>query len=170
MELAPQEQPYIRLFYALALLLRSVEAKEICGTDQEILLTHRSKQISMGNSYALPGGRVELHESMRDAVIREVKEELGIIVKPDNTELIHVLHFKGSNKQLNEECTAFFFKINNWEGRPNNQEPAKHTCIKWFPLNALPEDLLERHRQAITLGLQNTTYSEHNWSKKQQTK
>ena len=33
---------------------------------------------NMDNSYNLPGGRVEAHEDLKDALIRELKEELGI--------------------------------------------------------------------------------------------
>ena len=33
--------------------------------------------------YYLPGGRVQLHETMENAVVREVQEELGINVRID---------------------------------------------------------------------------------------
>ena len=53
------------------------------------VITNDNKILAMKNDktpyYFLPGGRVELHESAEDAIVREIKEELCVdaeIVKP----------------------------------------------------------------------------------------
>ncbi|MBR1763707.1 MAG: NUDIX domain-containing protein [Eubacterium sp.] len=53
------------------------------------VIKHNSKLLAMKNNlspyYYLPGGRVNLHESAENAIIRELKEELGIkgnVVRP----------------------------------------------------------------------------------------
>ena len=46
--------------------------------EDSILLQHRTKSDWKG--YALPGGHIEVGESIVDAVIREVKEETGLTV------------------------------------------------------------------------------------------
>lgn len=46
--------------------------------ENKILLQNRIKKDWQG--YALPGGHVELGESFVDAVIREIKEETGLVV------------------------------------------------------------------------------------------
>jgi hypothetical protein len=33
----------------------------------------------------------------------------------------------------------FRFRATRWEGEAVNREPAKHSDVRWFPLNALPE-------------------------------
>jgi 8-oxo-dGTP diphosphatase len=46
----------------------------------EILLVKRNKEPSKGE-WAIPGGSVELGETLQEAAEREIKEETGIIVK-----------------------------------------------------------------------------------------
>ncbi|MGA3080893.1 MAG: NUDIX hydrolase [Terracidiphilus sp.] len=53
-----------------------------------VLLVRRGTEPLKGH-WSLPGGLVELGEGLRDAVIREVREETGLIVEP--LELIELL-------------------------------------------------------------------------------
>jgi 8-oxo-dGTP diphosphatase len=55
----------------------------ICGIiykDHKILLTRRKKTKSLGGFWEFPGGKVEEGESDKDALERELKEELNIEV------------------------------------------------------------------------------------------
>ena len=53
----------------------------IIPVDNKVLLIKRNTEPFKGK-YALPGGKVEDKELIKDALIREVKEELGIDVVP----------------------------------------------------------------------------------------
>ena len=55
--------------------------------DDRILLVRRGRQPQQGE-WSLPGGALELGETLHSAVIREVKEETSINVRP--TEVIEV--------------------------------------------------------------------------------
>lgn len=59
--------------------------------DGRVLLASRTKAPSDG-LFSLPGGRVETGESLRDAAIREVMEEIGIAIEilgfADHAEII----------------------------------------------------------------------------------
>ncbi len=59
------------------------------GSGVEVLLVQRGKEPSRGR-WGLPGGAVELGETVREAAAREVREECGIEVRPDR--LIEVLN------------------------------------------------------------------------------
>lgn len=46
-----------------------------------VLLIQRGKEPLRGR-WVVPGGTVELGESLRDAIVREVEEETGVLVEP----------------------------------------------------------------------------------------
>lgn len=52
-----------------------------------VLLTKRACPPFEGQ-FCLPGGHIEINEQARDAIIREVSEEIGLTINPDNIELI----------------------------------------------------------------------------------
>ena len=63
----------------------------ILDVDGKILITRRPK--SMRNfpwAWVLPGGHIELGESMEESVIREIEEETGISIKQiDKTKCVY---------------------------------------------------------------------------------
>ena len=52
--------------------------------DNNILLMKRKNTGYEDGKYCLPGGHVEAHEEIRKALIREIKEEIGIDVDIQN--------------------------------------------------------------------------------------
>ncbi len=69
------------------------------------------------------------------------------------------MHFMG----LDQPCMALFFKINSWQGLLENKESDKHGHHAWFPFDALPDNIIPRHRKAIELIIQGIIYSEDSW-------
>ena len=57
-------------------------AVAIRRADGRCLAIRRSRHVSAPLKVCFPGGAVELGESQPDAVIREMREELGILVRP----------------------------------------------------------------------------------------
>jgi 8-oxo-dGTP diphosphatase len=55
--------------------------------NNEILCALRSKDMSLGKFWEFPGGKIEQGESIGDAIVREIKEELGCTI-----EFIDVFH------------------------------------------------------------------------------
>ena len=71
----------------------------------KLLITQRALNTSFGGYWEFPGGKVELDETLEEAIRRELKEELNILVKDirfidslyDNHEfyLFHITEFEG---------------------------------------------------------------------------
>lgn len=52
--------------------------------NKEILCALRSPRMSLPNMWEFPGGKIEKDESLKEAIEREIQEELGCIVEYDH--------------------------------------------------------------------------------------
>lgn len=106
-------------------------------------------------------GHCEL-ESVRAAVAREAWEESGLTIDPQDLRLLHTVHIldPGSTRPLLE----LFFAPTQWRGQPTVREP--HRCTEWrmWPVDALPDDLVDYTRVAIRGIAAGQAYSEMGWS------
>ena len=62
-----------------------VAAAAIFNSQGQVLLALRSKKQHQGGLWEFPGGKVEAGESVRDALSRELEEELGIRIDQMST-------------------------------------------------------------------------------------
>lgn len=75
-----------------------VHAYAVIIEDDKILLSPQHGD----NRYDLPGGKVDLGESMEDGLVREVKEETGIEVSPVRLLGVHDVLFKVTFREPQE--------------------------------------------------------------------
>lgn len=61
-----------------------VVAVALTNQDGEILLQKRPNGRSMAGLWEFPGGKVEIGETPESALVREVQEELGVKISPEN--------------------------------------------------------------------------------------
>ncbi len=62
--------------------------------DGKILLLQRAKKDSQFKLWGIPGGKLEISEQPIDALVREIKEELGLSVKKSEIEFLHSTSMK----------------------------------------------------------------------------
>ena len=127
--------------------------------EHEILLLRRFNTGFEDGNYSLIAGHLDGNETFIQAMIREAKEEAGITIKPDNLEVVHVIH----RKQPGHERVDFFIQAKEWEGEPKNLEPHKCDDLSWFPISSLPENTVGYIRQAIENVVNGKIYSEYGW-------
>jgi 8-oxo-dGTP diphosphatase len=125
--------------------------------DNKILMLKRSSanQFAPGH-YSLPGGKLEKGESFKQALQRELAEELGITVKENDLEFIHIFYRVGTDGEL----VAVVFKGLQWLGTPINKEPHKHEELKWIPLDTLPNNVVPAHKKVLNALVTGDKYSE----------
>ncbi|MCM1437977.1 MAG: NUDIX domain-containing protein [Roseburia sp.] len=140
----------------VVMLLKEVEGKAY------VLLQRRQNTGFMDGlwdfSYA---GHVEHGESMREAAVREAKEELGVKISPENLKFFTLIHKREKEWDLTF-INAYFFCVQ-FQGEPHICEPEKCSGIKWFPLDGLPDDLINDRKEALKAYLNGINYIEFGW-------
>ncbi len=98
----------------------------------EILLEQRGNQPALGQ-WSVPGGGVELGESLEDAVRRETKEETGL--KVETAELFDVVDQVHLDKQgrIEYHYIIIDYLVKPKAGKPEAASDAK--ALKWVPLD-----------------------------------
>ena len=111
----------------------NVELTVLCliHKDEEYLLQNRIKNDWKG--YTLPGGHIELGESIVDAVVREMKEETGLTIF--NPHLCGVKQFPIENGKY----IVFLFETNQFEGELRSSDEGK---MYWVKKSELPTIIL----------------------------
>ncbi len=110
----------------------------------QILLMRRSGTGFFDGMFTLPGGHVEHGESVFEAAVREVAEELGIAILPETLSWLGVVHRRSDTNRID-----FFLRSNAWEGEPCIAEPHKCDALGWFPRSELPEPLVPYVGEAL---------------------
>lgn len=128
--------------------VQQTEPRSGCGAAivvaGRILLLQRLREPESG-CWGIPGGKVELFETVEQAARREIREELGIGLGP--------LRLLALTDQIDAERGAHWISpvllATAVEGEPRNLEPAKHAAIGWFALDDLPHPLTASTRAAV---------------------
>lgn len=104
------------------------------GADRKILLGLRapSKKV-WPNHWDTIGGRVEAGESLQEALVREVQEEVG--VTPTRFELIAVVAEK--QPEIYGAALHHVYAVTAWQGGDPANICDEHTELKWFSVSEM---------------------------------
>ncbi len=64
------------------------------------LAVQRGEEMSLPTKWEFPGGKIEPGESEKDCLIREIKEELNIIIEPINRLTPSIFHYPNISIEL----------------------------------------------------------------------
>lgn len=127
--------------------------------DNNILLARRCNTGFMDGHYGVPAGHLDGNETAREGCAREMREEIGISVNVADLDIVHVMFRKAER----DERIDFFMTVKAYEGEVRNTEPEKCDDLRWFPLSALPDTIIEYVRIAIEHACAGKFYSEYGW-------
>ena len=128
--------------------------------DGKIFLIRRYQTGWQDGKYTLPSGHLDGEESVSAAMTREVREEAGVEIEPQDLQFAHVMH----RVRLGErEYVDFFFVTEKWIGEPYNAEKHKADEAQWFPVDKLPDNTIDSVRTAVENYRKGIPFSEFGW-------
>jgi 8-oxo-dGTP diphosphatase len=122
--------------------LMLVVAAALVDSDGRVLIAQRPEGRSMAGLWEFPGGKIEADERPEDALIRELREELGIAVK----EACLAPFTFASHTYSAFHLLMPLYVCRRWEGTP---QPKHHAALKWVR----PKDMKEYPMPAADLPL-----------------
>jgi 8-oxo-dGTP pyrophosphatase MutT (NUDIX family) len=115
-----------------------------------ILLLRRFNTGYEDGKYTTIAGHLDGKESVVSASIREAKEEAGITIKPEDLDVVYIMHrLSNANREGYSEFVLFFLVVKRWAGEPTLIERNKCDDIGWFDLNNLPENIVPYIKEGI---------------------
>ena len=91
----------------------------------EFLLAQRPQGKVYAGYWEFPGGKVEPGETVRAALVRELREELGISVSACSPWLTRVFTYPHATVRLN------FWRVTAWDGEIGIGAPLEHDAVDW---------------------------------------
>lgn len=134
----------------MALIIREHEGKP------SILLQRRQNTGYCNGMWdCAASGHVEANEPMTAAMVRELNEEIGITAKRESLRMATISYRKDS-----EIYVDAYFYVDAYEGTPTIMELHKCDGLAWFPLDALPANMIPSRREALTNAQADILFSE----------
>ena len=126
--------------------------------DDQVLMLRRFNTGYEDGNYSVIAGHIDGQEEIKDAMIREAKEEAGIDISPRDIEVVGVMHRKSEDERID-----FFLSASSWSGEVVNMEPDKCDDLAWFGLDHLPPNTVSYVRRAIENYRQGTWFDSFGW-------
>ncbi len=114
--------------------------------EQGNVLMGRRINTSGHDTWGFPGGHVEKGERLREAAIRELKEETGLVA--EEIEFLGIVN-QPQNGQEKNHYLHVNFVVTRHAGEVMNCEPDRCAEWKWFPVDALPENIFPAHKDFV---------------------
>lgn len=116
-------------------ILVATDVVVLAENSEKILLIQR-KYEPFKSSWALPGGFVEPDEDLAESAVRELNEEVGILVKPELLKHTGTYGHPSRDPRGRVISVVFMVKLNELAHKPQAADDAKQ--VAWFSLNNLP--------------------------------
>ena len=123
----------------------------VVNDDNEVLLQLRSDT----HTWGIPGGALDPGEDIADCVVREVYEETGLHVVPERITSVlsgeDFLHVYPNGDQVAIVSVTFRCRPVGGIAKVNDDESLE---IRFFPVDALPDGMIPRHRLMVEKGIE----------------
>jgi 8-oxo-dGTP diphosphatase len=123
-----------------------------------ILMMLRDGTGYMDGMWDLPSGHIEPGELPKKAMVREAKEEVGIVVKQRDVALVHASYRPKHDNTDNR--VDLVFEAEAWRGVPRICEPDKCAKIAWIHRCRTPRKTVPHVKRFIAYWINGIAFSE----------
>jgi 8-oxo-dGTP diphosphatase len=109
-----------------------VVAVALINQANEIFVQKRPEGKPMAGLWEFPGGKVECHENPESALVRELKEELGIDIDPKNL----AAGIFASEALGDKNLLLLLYICRDWDGDP---QPLESIEMQWVIIDQMRE-------------------------------
>ncbi|MEU0108292.1 NUDIX domain-containing protein [Streptomyces sp. NPDC006251] len=102
-----------------------------------LAVRHNSTSTTSPDQVTVIGGKLDDGEFLDEGALRELHEETGARVDPDDLEFCQTVHYRGPD---NLRVIGVVFTAQRWQGNPYNAEPGKHSALLWIDPGNPPAD------------------------------
>lgn len=115
-------------------LLHNEVAAFIINDKKQVLLQKRSSNKRFNpNKWALCAGHVDAYESLEDAILREIKEEVGLDISKDDLRQFGEREF--TIRDSNSHITYFYYIRSNLNEKDFIIQKEELSEVKWFDID-----------------------------------
>lgn len=126
--------------------------------DDSVLMLRRSNTGYEDGRLSVVAGHVEAGESVTEAAVREIREEVDVELSASNLRVVGVMH-----RRSEEERVDFFLACELGAREPRNAEPEKCSELVWAPLAEPPADTIPYVKRALENFPENRWFDEFGW-------
>ncbi|MFC9930114.1 phosphotransferase [Streptomyces sp. NPDC127190] len=113
----------------------------------EVLLSRRAGDVYAAGCWHLVSGHLDgPWEDVVTALVRETREETGIVVDPTDVRAAVTVHHRSP---AGAARLGVFFEVRRWDGTPKVMEPQVCDAMGWFALDKLPEPMVAYCRAGL---------------------
>ena len=128
-------------------LLHNEVAAFIINDKEQVLLQKRSANKRFNpNKWALCAGHVDAHESLENAILREIKDEVGLDISIDDLHQLGEREF--TIRDSNSHITYFYYIRSNLNEKDFIIQKEELSEVKWFDIDEVI-DMIKKNDSSI---------------------
>ncbi len=129
-------------------LLHNEVAAFVINDKGQVLLQKRSANKRFNpNKWALCAGHVDAYESLENAILREIKEEIGIDINPN--ELVPFGEREFTIRNSNSHITYFYYVKSNLNEEDFIIQKEELSEVKWFDIDQVIEMIKSKDESIV---------------------